>query len=466
MKFCKSFVIFFMLIVSNLSIAQQQYDGLWTGKIAAGGVEMQMDFEIKSEEQKLLLSVPIQGLKDVESSSFNLRGDTLEAVFSMFRSRYDAIYNAETELFEGNWLQGISTPLDIKRTTTKTEFKRPQTPTAPFPYNEEEVIIENKNAGVTLSGTLTRPKGEGPYPLAILVSGSGRQNRNSNILGHEPFLVIADHLTRAGIAVLRYDDRGVEKSTGNHSQATTADFASDAKAIVDYARGLDQIDKAKIGIIGHSEGGMIAPLVASQTPDLGYIVSLAGPAVPISELMTYQNMMVLQKSGMTYEGLKTTEENLPKIYSIVNQDKEPKQIFDTLINAVHYYYDLLSEADQKLLAPSKQNYYMQLSQSFFSPWFSYFLEYDPTESWQNVKCPVLAVNGSEDIQVEATTNTEAIKANLKIAKNKNSEVEIIEGMNHLFQPCDKCDLSEYATIETTIDNSVLEKIRVFILGLK
>ncbi|MFT6334648.1 MAG: pimeloyl-ACP methyl ester carboxylesterase [Halioglobus sp.] len=457
--------LFLLMIISTLSIAQNKFDGLWTGTIAAGGIEMQIDFEITEAEQKVLMSVPIQNIKDIESSTLVIKGDTLTIMYMAFRARYDAIYDQKSEAFIGEWNQGRATPLNLKRTDTKTEFKRPQTPEEPFPYDVKDVSIQNELAGVNLAGTLTTPKGDGPFPLAILVSGSGRQNRNSNILGHKPFLVIADYLTRAGIAVIRYDDRGVDKSTGNHAESTSADFADDANSVFQYTKTLDKIDKSKIGIIGHSEGGMIALIVASLNRDLGYVVSLAGPGVPISDLMTCQNAMVLEKSGMSPEGLEITKQNLPLIYSIVNQDKEPKQLFDTLINAVHGFYDKLPKVDQKLLAPTKASYYMSLAQSFFSPWFRYFLAYDPTESWQQTKCPVLALNGSEDIQVEAKMNTNAIMTNLAISGNNKAQIKIVDGLNHLFQPCVKCNLAEYATIETTFDESVLGMIRDFISKL-
>ena len=456
---------FLLMIFSTLSIAQNRFDGLWTGTISVSGIEMQLDFELNESEQKALMSVPIQNLENIESATLTVKGDTLTITYPTFRAKYDAVYNNESEEFIGEWNQGRSTALNLKRTDAKSEFKRPQTPEEPYPYDVKEVTVENVEAGVTLAGTLTTPKGDGPYPLAILVSGSGKQNRNSEILGHKSFLVISDYLTRAGVAVIRYDDRGVEQSTGNHGKSTTTDFAMDANSIFQYAKTLDKIDKDKIGIIGHSEGGMIAPLVASQNVDLGFIVSLAGPGVPISQLMTNQNVMILEKSGMSPEGLKTTKENLPQIYRIVNQDKEPQQLFEPLIESVHGYYNQLSEADQKLLAPTKDAYYMSLAQSFFTPWFRNFLASDPAESWQETKCPVLVLNGAEDIQVDAKSNSNAIMTNLAISGNNRAQIKIVDGLNHLFQPCIKCDVAEYATIETTFDESVLGMIRDFILKL-
>lgn len=467
MKFFKAFVLFSFLLLSTLSIAQDKYDGLWTGTLSASGMEVQIDFEINEAEQKALISIPMQKVKDIESGEFSIKGDKLSIVYPSFRVRYDGIYDESLKEFVGEWKQGMALPLNLKRTDKKTSVNRPQTPVEPYPYDVADIIVENTAAKkVKLAGTLTTPKGDGPFPLAIMISGSGRQNRNSEILGHQPFLVIADYLTRAGIAVLRYDDRGVGLSSGSHTKATSVDFATDATAMYNYAKTLNKIDKNKIGIIGHSEGGMIAPLLASENEDLGYIISLAGPAVPIADLMTNQNVQVMEQMGMSKKGLEITNTSLPMIYSIVNQDKEPKELFDTLVQSVHGFYDALPEEDQKLLAPNKASYYMQLSQAFFSPWFRYFLAYDPTDSWQKTKCPVLAINGSEDIQVDAKMNTNAIISNLAIAGNMNAKVKILPGLNHLFQPCNKCNLAEYATIEKTFDEGALELMKAFILEMK
>ena len=458
-----AFLLF--LSLTNILSSQETIDGIWSGEIKSGSISLDVDIEIKPDLETALLSIPMQKLNDVEATRMSVKGDSIEIIFDQFRARYEGTYNQTTNEIVGQWNQGRPVDLNFKKTGKKTEFKRPQTPKEPFPYIVQDVSIRNETADITLDGTLTMPEGDGPFPLAILISGSGRQNRDSDILGHKPFHVIADHLAKNGVAVIRYDDRGVSKSTGTFSKATTEDLAQDAEAVFSYAETLDKIDKSKVGIIGHSEGGMIAPWIASRNSKVDFIISLAGPGVPISDLMTYQNVSILTQSGMSEEGLQTTKESLPKIYALVNQDKEPSEIFDTLISEVHTYYDALPEKDQKLLAPNKASYYMQLSQSFFSPWFRYFLAYDPTSTWEKVTCPVLAINGSEDIQVSPNENIEAIKRHLAKAGNKNVNTKIFDGLNHLMQPCVACDLREYATIETTFDQSVLEEIVLFLKGL-
>lgn len=459
----------FLSIIFSLSTAllfsQSQFDGLWSGAIKTGGLSLDINIEINSQTEEAFLSVPIQNIDNYISSSVKINGDTIKINFSKFNSKFSGIIQTKKTI-EGYWVQGRRIPLDLTKTDKKTELLRPQTPTEPYAYQSTQLNIPTYSPQVTLSATLTQPNGKGPWPLAILVSGSGPQNRNSEILKHKPFLVIADYLTRNGVAVLRYDERGVGKSTGVYYTATSHDLSMDVESILEYALdSLENIAISKIGIIGHSEGGMIAPMIASRNDKVDFLVSIAGPGIPIAELMTNQNLMILDKSGMSKAGLEITNQALPKIYAIVNQEKEPHEIFDTLISEVHNYYDALSEADQKLIAPNKSNYYMVLSQTFFTPWFRYFLAYDPKSSWQNVKCPVFAINGSEDIQIEAKSNLKEIKKNLCSSGNKKVKTKIFKGLNHLMQPCTTCTLAEYATIETTFDKNVLSHILKFITSL-
>jgi len=278
-------------------------------------------------------------------------------------------------------------------------------------------------------------------------------------------LVIADHLTRNGIAVLRYDDRGVKNSGGSFAESTTADFVTDAAAAIKFGETLEKIDSDKIGLIGHSEGGMIAPRVAAEYENVDFLVSIAGPAIPITEVMTIQNKLIFEKMGMSEEGRMKAEEQLQIVYSIVNQDKEPKELFDTLIDQVKYFYNSLSETDQQFLGPSSSAYYTAISRSIFTPWFRYFLAYDPGPYWQKVTCPVLALNGSEDIQVSSKENLAAIKKYLDMAENKNHQEIELEGFNHLMQQCVVCSVQEYGLIETTFDPKALDLITDFLKGL-
>lgn len=343
------------------------------------------------------------------------------------------------------------------------EVQRPQTPTPPFDYRIDSFTVHNPIVDISLSGTLTRPEGDGPWPLVVLVTGSGPQDRNSTLMNHQPFWVWADYLTSNGVAVMRYDERGVGLSTGSYMSATSLDLAQDVEVMLDYAETLIDIDLDHIGILGHSEGGMIAPMIAARNNKVDFIITLAGPALPIAELMVQQNIDVSRSNGLTDEGARLMQEHLPQIFDIINQDEEPSELFDTLINACHTFYDKLSPDDQQLVAPSKQLFYFGISQVFVSPWMRYFFAYDPTISWENVNCPVLALFGSKDIQVAAQANNDAVR--FLTQANPNVQLRIFDGYNHLFQKCIECTVAEYATIETTIEPDVLERVLAFVLGL-
>lgn len=452
--------------VFSISIsAQEKFDGLWGGLITSSGIEMEVNFEVQTTAKRVLLSVPMQKVNDQVGLGLEIKGDSIFFDYSNFGASYKGKYDAEKQEIIGQWTQGLSTELNLKRIKKKSKIVRLQVPKPPFSYTYENIKFHNEEADIKLAGTLTIPEGEGPFPMAILISGSGPQDRNSEILDHKPFLVIADHLSTNGIAVLRYDDRGVKASEGNFSQSTSADFTTDAAAAIKYAHTLDKIDPDKIGLIGHSEGGLIAPKVAADYGNVDFIVSIAGPAIPISELMTIQNKLVLEKHGMSERGLSIIEAKLPGIYAIVNQDKEPKDLFDTLIKEVKLFYNELPETDQKLLGQNSSAYYTAISTSFFTPWFRYFLAYDPGPTWKKVNCPVLALNGSEDIQVSSKENLAAIKKYLNLAGNKNHQEIELEGFNHLMQQCKFCTLQEYGAIETTFDPKALGLITDFLKNL-
>ena len=445
--------------------AQEKFDGLWGGLITSNGLEIEVNFEVQTEANRVLLSVPLQKINDQVGNALVIKGDSIFFDYSSFRASYKGKYDAEKQEIIGQWTQGLSTSLNLKRIKEKSKIVRLQVPKPPFSYTSENIKFHNEEADIQLAGTLTIPEGEGPFPLAILISGSGPQDRNSEILDHKPFLVLADHLSTNGIAVLRYDDRGVKNSEGSFTKSTSADFATDAAAAIKYGHTLAKIDPDKIGLIGHSEGGLIAPKVAADYGNVDFIVSIAGPAVPITELMTTQNKMVLENRGMSEKGLTILEAKLPGIYAIVNQDKEPKDLFDTLIKEVKHFYNALPEGDQKMLGQSHTAYYTAISATFFTTWFRYFLAYDPGPTWQKVKCPVLALNGSKDIQVSSKENLAAIKKYLDLAGNKNHQEIELEGFNHLMQQCEVCSLSEYAAIEMTFDPKALGLITDFLKGL-
>lgn len=333
------------------------------------------------------------------------------------------------------------------------QSNRPQTPKAPFDYIVKEVIVENKKDKIKLSGTLTMPAKGKDFPAVILISGSGPQDRDETLMDHKPFAVIADFLTKNGIAVLRFDDRGVAKSTGSFENATSAEFADDALACFDFLQSQKKIDKKNIGVLGHSEGGMVAAMVAARESEIAFVVSLAGTGVTGKEVLSKQNIDIALSQGMSKKDAESNRDNVMSMLDIVlnTQDMQLAE-------------QLLSEKLDSMLAPQKafipdfENFKKNQIAGINSRWMKFFLTYDPAQAWEKVKCPVLLLNGEKDIQVDATMNLNAISKALDKGGNVDYKTVIFQQQNHLFQVCEKCNLQEYATIEQTISPDVLEEI--------
>jgi pimeloyl-ACP methyl ester carboxylesterase len=328
----------------------------------------------------------------------------------------------------------------------------------------KDVKIKNKSAKISLAATLSMPAGKGPFPAAVLISGSGPQNRNSEIFDHQPFLVLADFLTRQGIAVLRYDDRGVAGSTGDFSKATSADFATDAAAAYDFLAKTKGIDSRKIGFIGHSEGGMIAPLAYGLRSDAGFLVLLAGVGIPVNELLLEQLQAVGSTEGLTQATIDSQMLINKRVFGWLKelplaQAKDSIQaLFATALNNLP-----LGDAEARQQLESQQTSTLT---TYTDPWFLYFIRYEPAPALAQVKCPVLALNGDKDVQVIAQSNLAGIQTALQKSGNMEVQVETLAGLNHLFQPTKTGAVSEYAEINITFDKNAMQKISAWILKLK
>lgn len=254
--------------------------GIWQGTLKISGIELRVLFKISKADDGTLMAKmdsPDQGAKDIPVSKVVLEKDSLRIEVAVVAGKYVGFFNSEKNIIEGNWHQsGLTLPLVLEHLEKEPELKRPQIPQKPYPYNEEEVAYQNELAGIKLAGTLTTPKSAGPFPAVILITGSGAQNRDEEIFGHRPFLVLADYLTKLGIAVLRVDDRGIGGSGGNISQSTSEDFAGDVIAGIKFLKNRKEINAKKIGLIGHSEGGIIAPMIAAKTYEVAFIILMAG----------------------------------------------------------------------------------------------------------------------------------------------------------------------------------------------
>lgn len=448
------------LLVGTLALASlaaaQAIEGTWLGTLTAGPVKMRLALKIgRAADGSLSATLDSidQGAKDLAIDSIQLDGQTLKFEMKRLQAGFQGAGSPDGQEFAGQWTQaGSSLPLVFRRTEKAPVLKRPQEPSPPFPYSAEDVVYENPKAGVNLAGTLTLPRVKGPFPAVLLISGSGPQDRDESVMGHRPFLVVADHLTRRGIAVLRCDDRGVGKSTGRFAGATSTDFAEDAMAGVDYLKRRPEIDPKQIGLAGHSEGGIIAPMVAAKSPQIAFVVLLAGPGVTGEEILYRQGTLLLKASGAGADAIAEQRKTQEQMFALLKRESDPETL---RVKAGEVLGRLPAAARQAQL----QMFLSPLSQK----WFRQFLTYDPRPALGQLKCPVLAITGELDLQVDPEQNLPAIAAALKAGGNRDYTTLKLPKLNHLFQTARTGAVAEYSEIEETFAPAALETVSGWIL---
>ncbi len=441
--------------------------GVWQGKLSLpGGIALRVVLHITREGETLsgTLDSIDQGANGIPIGNVQVVSHSLTLQVPSIKGSYEGKINAAGTEISGTWKQGGGElPLILTRDSKVPETKRPQDPVKPYPYDDEDVAYANPSApGVTLAGTLTVPRGDGPFPVVLLITGSGPQDRNEMLLGHRPFLVLADYLTRRGIAVLRVDDRGVAKSTGTFSTATSADFATDVRAGIAFLRRHKRIDPSKIGLIGHSEGGLIAPMVAADTPDVAFIVMMAGPGVNGEKILYEQGALIARAMGAPESAVTAERTNQQEMFEIVKHESDPAAAQKRLVEIGKRELGKLP-ADQQKAAGGEAGVAAQVSQ-INTPWFRYFLAYDPHSALKRVKCPVLAINGEHDLQVPPSQNLPEIESALKEGGNADYTVKELPGLNHLFQTAKTGAPSEYSQISETISPLALKTMGDWILA--
>jgi hypothetical protein len=434
--------------------APSDIDGSWMGTLDAGAVKLRIVFKIVNTQDGLTaqLQSPDQSPVWIQASSVARSGSSVTITFSGIGVVYDGKIAADLTSIEGTFTQmGKPLPLAMKRIRDQASLERPrpQNPVKPYPYREEEVTYAIKAVGNTLAGTLTVPPGKGPFPAVLLIAGSGPNDRDETVFGHKPFLVLSDYLTRKGIVVLRADKRGIGKSTGDLPKATTADFASDAEAGVAYLKSRPEVDPHKIGLIGHSEGGAIAPMVAAGDPGVRFIVLMAGPAVPGDQLIVEQLRLIEEASGASKERAAEDAVRQRELFTLVETEK------DEAVLGKDLRAKLAGQVPEAMIGTGIQ----QLT----SPWMRYTLTYDPATALRKVTCPVLALDGEKDLQVPPAQNLPAIRKALEEGGNKHFEIDELPGLNHLFQTARTGAPTEYAQSEETISPVVLDKVATWIL---
>lgn len=439
---------------------------IWEGSLQLpNGIELRVVLKIsKSKDGKLkaLFDSPDQNASDIKVDEVSLDKKTLKFTMKALKAEYTGTLNAAGDEATGTFTQnGAEIDLTLKKVVKVTELRRTQNPKPPFPYDSEFVTYENKQAGVKLAGTLTKPRGDGPFPAVILITGSGAQDRDESLLGHKPFLVLADHLTRAGIAVLRVDDRGVGGSTGNSASATSEDFAGDVREGVNYLRSRGDIDKKKIGLCGHSEGGLIAPMVAVNSDDVAFIVLMAGPGLPGDQILKMQGALIFKALGSSDEKIERIAQIQDKYFALIRSEKDVKVLREKLKAVTKELEASLPEDERKTLIGGSSDDDSGY-EAITSPWMRYFLTYDPRPTLAKVKCPVLAINGEKDLQVPSKQDLAEIEKAVRSGGNSRITTREFKDLNHLFQTSTTGAPSEYGRIEETIAPVVLEAIATWI----
>ena len=455
---------FFLVFIVSFSINGQNITGKWSGELKIQKTAIPIVFNIKNTDQgySATMDSPSQNVFNIKVDSITFKDSIVTISILKARIGYSGKLN-DSGVFKGNFLQGNNKlPLNLKRKSVK-ENLRPQEPKKPYGYRVEEVSFFNREANINLYGTLTLPKNKNKFPIVILLSGSGPQNRNEEAFGHKPFLVIADYLTKKGIGVLRYDDRGTAKSEGNFKSANLSDFKSDAIAAINYLKTRKNLNFTKLGIIGHSEGGTIAPMIANSTKDVDFLVLLAGTILQGDEILLIQQQIAGKEAGASEEVLKKSKAISKGAYELIHSVKpiNLKKELTTYIQKV-----LLDNPDGKSPNNEKSEFIKKQVARLMNPWMLSFVKYNPIDEYLKLTIPVFALFGSNDVQVTAKENIKAIKT----IKERFSDSKIIfkqyKDLNHLFQESVTGSPKEYSKITQTISPFVLSDISQFILNLK
>jgi len=473
----KKLVSILLLFIALNTFAQSPIQN-WSGILNAGGQKIELRLHLIQNVDKSYTSnwdVPAQKAKGISSSKTTFENGQLSIEVKMIGASYTGTLNASSDKIEGSWGQsGMNFPLNmepLKEDAVVAIVMKPQTPKPPFAYTSQDLVYHGPNTNLDYGATITYPNDNKKHSLVILITGSGKQDRDETIFDHKPFALIADYLTKNGFAVLRVDDRGAGKSTGDFSKSTSADFALDVEEHIRYAKTLAMVDTNKIGLLGHSEGGLIAPMIAARNKSVAFIVLLAGPGIQIVDLMGIQNELVLKSVGVSQDAISAYIPLYKKLMkTIVANDKKE----DAVVKAKEIVKDWYTSTDKILVKKTTnitseeeaEKFANAMTETLSTNWWKYFGSYDPQPTLQKVKCPVLAINGSADIQVPADASIHGIEAALKKGGNKQFTTKQFVGLNHLFQKCTKCTVAEYGELETTIEPEVLATIGDWLSTLK
>lgn len=480
--------IFLMITTVPIQLMAQSsgkaITGDWKGLLTVAGKSIPLAFHIKDSLGKLVITMdsPAQGATGLICQDAIFSKDSLSLNYKKVIFYKGRLTNPAT--ISGTFTQsGLNLPLNLTKDdglkdsasavtppkTPEPPIVRPQTPKPPFPYVSRDIVYHSPDGKVQYGATITMPDSTGKFPAILLVSGSGQQNRDEEIFGHRPFAVLADFLTRAGYLVMRVDDRGIGKSTGNFQDCTTFDFADDASNSLNYLKKLPQTDEHKLGIIGHSEGGIIAEMLAAKRKDLDFVVLMAAPGIPSLHLQELQRIAATRKIAPAAPAAALAVDSIIFHYAVAefisNEDTSTARV--RALDSLDTYF---SKHPPDIFASKGQRDSM-MQRSVFSfihlisknKWLNQWLRLDATDYLTKIKSKVLALNGSEDFQVTPQENLAGIKAALSNGRCKDFEIKELPGLNHLFQHCNECTLQEYGQLTQTLDPSLLNAITDWLL---
>lgn len=444
-------LLFTLTFCFPIKAFSQSLLGDWHALLEVPGASLKLKFSFEEgpEGWTGTMSVPQQNANNLPLKEVLFNGQNLSFKLPAARISFEGTWNTETSVWEGTFTQGMAFPLVLQRKEVEIlKPKRPQVPQAPFPYAVEEVFIEQKKEQFQIGATLTMPKTGGSHAVVVLISGSGQQDRNSEIFDHKPFWVIADYLSRNGFAVLRYDDRGVGETGGNVQNATSLDFSEDTRAVVQYLKTRKDINPKHIFLAGHSEGGILALMAAQNNADVAGIISLAGLGIPGHELLLKQSYLIAQATGVSGPQLALAQQTNKAIYDLILKDT-PEDNLRSEVSRLFKESGLIT--DENLIA--------QQFQMINSPWFKYFVKFDPAPYLATLKKPILILNGEKDLQVPAQSNTEGFRKAFESSGHKKFDIKLYPNLNHLFQTAKTGLVDEYAKIEETFNEEVLADMK-------
>lgn len=452
-----------LLVLAEAALcAQPKLEGTWQGTLDTGGVKLRLGLNLSQSGgvYKSTLDSIDQGAMGIPVKQTTVTGAKLRLDMPNMAATFEGTLSDDGSRIAGTFTQGAGMPLVFRRVDAIETLKRPQTPKPPFPYKAEDVTYTS--GAIRLGATLTIPAGAGPFPAALMITGSGPQDRDETLMGHKPFWVIADYLSRRGIAVLRVDDRGTGKSQGNSLRSTLDDFVGDVLAGVTYLKARPEVDPKRIGVVGHSEGGVVGPAAAAKSSDIAFVVMLAGTGVDGVTLLYAQAAAIARAGGASEQDIAENREVQTMMFDIFRAEPDEKKAADKLWAAWEKMKAAMPEEKRKLAAGSDEGMKSQIAQ-FNLPELRSFMFYDPAVALRKLKTPLLALNGAKDTQVPPQQNLPAIAAALKAAGNTDFTTKELPGLNHLFQRCKACTPGEYGQLEETFSEEAMQIMADWIL---